>query len=428
MLSNLKNDGYSLGVEYYLPERVFFRNLYGYCRCNTDEFLDEVYSVMANEIEEYVSLVLKQLEDAEKNNGPSAGSNAHILPYSFCKFVDKESGPRSSEQEKQKSRASNYLLSRCYNKICSVAGQLEQSNTNLMYKARSIQEDKETIKRFRKISESADPLSTRDFIRIQKITGVPLTKRTPEIKSYSDNQDIVVRFAIEKVIPSLILRSQRPMLSFLASREWRDVVCGYTAGRGSQSCVILLNSDENREFSEYMNSCFEELQNIANLSQEKQKVSQLGSVLVKIYDKIYTEHRKGAIWGVQCDRIPECKKVDSQRNSALLNADNKQYEHDWIISTHILNWLEWHHFEHQDIPEFLKSVGRVIDKIRSYVVEQIGASFTIDEFRKCKREEEPCDSLFAWSNCGDLLKLLLSTIHIEPIIFLKQHKEGGRYE
>ena len=419
-MSNLKNEGYVLKETYYLPERVFFCNLYGYCRCKKDEFLDEIYTMMGNEIEEYISVVKNQLEIAEKSHGKRTSDTAHFLPTYFRNFVDKESKLKTSIEGTTNLRASNYLLSRCYKMICSVANQKVLPNVNITYKASKIKEDRETLDRFKEISESAAPLSSRDFDRIQKAIGAPLNKRTSKLKSYSDNQDIVVRFAIENVIPSLILRSQRPMLSFLASRDWHDVVCKNVAGNGIATCVISVNSLDDMGFSEFMNSCFEELKTIANRPKEKQDVSQVGSVLIKMYNRIDFEHKSGTIWGIRCDNSPLPNAIEV---NSLPNVDNKKYEYDWLISTHILKWLDLYNFTHQDIPEFMESIDRVIDRIRPQVLAQIGKAFTMDEFRACKREGEPSSSLFDWSGCEDLLRLLLSTIRIEPIVFFKHHEK-----
>ena len=369
-LSNLKNEGYILGKEYYLPERVFFCNLYGYCRCNTDDFLDEAYSMMGNHIEESLSVVLNHLETAEKHYEKNTSKSAHFLPPFFKKFVEKEIKFQSSQKEKEHPRASNYLLSRCYYKVCAVVDYIERSDVNKTYNARDLAEDRETIDRFREISVGANPLSARDFNRIQQATGVPLTKRTSETKSYSDNQDIVVRFAIEKVIPAMILRPQRPMLSFLASRDWHDVVCNKNVANGIAACVILVDPVDDRGFSEYIKACFEELKTIANLPKEKQDVSQIGSVLLKMYNRIYVEHKNGTLWGIRTDDPPlrDVQKTVSQENDKLPLADDKKYEHDWLISTHILNWLDSHNFMHQDIPEFRLSA--LVSKPQNIVIGQ----------------------------------------------------------
>lgn len=252
---------------------------------------------------------------------------------------------------------------------------------------------------------------------------MPLTHRSKEIKSFSDNQDIVVRFAIEKVIPSLILNTRGPMLSFLASKDWRDVVCKIINEKGMPDTVVYVNEVDDKGFSEYMNACFMELKAIADLPQKQQDSSQIGSVLIKIYDRINHEHISGAIWGTRHCSPRDAIMENSLKKSDLPYTDDKQYEHDGLLSTHILNWLECHNFKHQDIPEFMESIGKVIDRIRPQVLAQIGTAFTMDEFRAFKREDESCNSLFAWPGCEELLRLLLTTIRSEPILF-KNHENG----
>ena len=72
----------------------------------------------------------------------------------------------------------------------------------------------------------------------------------------------------------------------------------------------------------------------------------------------------------------------------------------------------------------MESIGRVIDKIRPQVLAEVGTAFSMEEFRACRRENEPDNSLFAWTSCEGLLRLLLATIRIEPIILFKQHERG----
>lgn len=415
-MSILKNEGYLEGKEYYLPERVFFHNLCGYCRCKTDDFLDEIYWVMGRDIEDHISDILLHLEAAEKNHNKSTKKTARFLPPSFKKFVDEEECKLKSSK-----KDSYYLLSRCYKNICAANDHILRANTNKTYNPSNLVEDRKTIERFQKISDGANPLSTRDFNRIQHATGVPLTRRTPEIRSYTENQDIVVRFAIEKIIPSMIIRQQRPMLSFLASRDWQDVVCKKNASNGISDCVIVVDSIDDKGFSKAMSTCFEELKTIANHPKDEQNDTQLGSVLIKMYNRIYAEHKNGIIWGIQSTNAHLSK---TQKEGSLSLADDKKYEHDGLISTHILNWLDTHHFAHQDIPEFMESIGRVIDKIRPQILAEIGTTFSMEEFRTCGRVDESCNSLFAWASCECLLRLLLDTLRVEPIIFFKCHDNG----
>lgn len=369
---------------------------------------------MEEEIEKSVDIILQDIEFTEKLEMRDSRSKARLLPSDFGKFVKKRS-------EQSTKKASDYLLTKCYSSVYSAASYAANLCVDLTYRPLNLAEDRKTLEYFQKICHHAEPLSLRELNRILEPSSVPLTHPNARISAYSKNQNDVVAFTVHKVFPVMLLHAKRPLLSVLASKDWKEIICKYPTEKGFPTGVVEINPELEKEFEAFMRSSFEQLRKIEELPEEDQDPHEIGCVLLGIYDKICVYHKNGMIWGIPDYRKKSRRSKSSEENMPPL-MDDEIYKYDSLISEHILNLMEWTHVVHEDTAEFMKYMDRIIDKVRVQVLSKTGVTFTLEELRKFRKKDQVGGSLFLWNGNESLLRRLIDTIHDEPEVFFEQHE------
>ena len=402
---------YASEDKYYLPERIFFRNLFNCCQCRKEDFLEKIKAVMEQDIEKSIESLLKDIEFAEGLDETTTGSKRHLLSTDFLNYVKKES-------KKSNGRASNYSLTNYYRRISSAASNACLDSDALSYKPTKIAEDRKVLELFQTLYQDAEPLSLRELNRILEPTGKILLDQGTEMHTYTNNQDTVVVFTILKVIPDIFIHAERSRLSLLTSKNWKDVVCKYQAEKGFPSGVMEIDTSTKADFENYMCSCFDKLKEIAKLPQNDQEVDNIGELLLKMYDRIVTEHKKGKIHGLpdQHTKYRKCSKYSSGETNVTQVADDELFQYDGFVSIHITNLLEWINIAHDDNCEFMEYIDRLIDKNRDHILRQLNKTFTLDELRKFQKDSESGNSLFLWQGNEHLLRLLIHAMHDEAVV------------
>lgn len=395
---------YAIKDKYFLPERVFFCNLFNCCHCKKEDLLGKIKALMEKEIENYTANIFENICCAEKLNKQKPGNDECLLPSDFIKFVKKNYNKQTLKQE-------GYLLTKCYEQVSSAAFMANEKYLCLLSTPLGITQDKEILACFKSICQDAEPLSLRDLNRMLQPIGTPLPSPNSSIHSYSRNQNNVVNFAIQKVFPLILIHSDRSSLSLLTSHNWHDIVCKYNAGTGFQSCVIEVNPSIEEEFRKIMHSCFDKLTKIAELPNEEQLTEDVGKLLLKIYNTIIAYHQNGMLLGVpdQRSKCPDDEHI-------VQPVDDEAYQYDGLISTHITNLMEWTYIVHKDTRQFMEYIDRIIDKIRAHILKQLNATFSMDELRKFQKDGEPSNSLFLWRGNEHLLRLLIHAMHDEAVV------------
>lgn len=416
-----RSQRYIPGQRYYLPESVFFSNLLECCQCDSNIVFERITTTMQADIDICVNRILNIINYIERTFPETKASEPkHLLPNDFIKFV-KQNGEGSTEKGKA------YLLLRCYQRIHSTLSWVENLSENVDTRPQCLDEDKFILYSFQGQAKKLDAVSHRESFRIKSATGVPVKEKSARINTYSKNQNEIIRFTIEKVLPDMIIRSENNLLSYFTSNSWHDVVCKSTLISGIKRGVIIIDSNNSDDLVKFIQSRFNYFRAISTHQNLYDEIQQFGKNLLEVYDKLSVCHKNGAICGFEADYDPRTHS-DFADHQVCTPMDDAEYERDAYISDHIIKLLEWLHFTYENTPSFMDSIDRVIDRIRPQVMEQLGVAFSLDEFRKFEKEGCSGSSLFVWPGCELLLALVLDAIHYEPIVFMKKMIVGGRHE
>ncbi|MDD6194935.1 MAG: hypothetical protein PUB19_08560 [Lachnospiraceae bacterium] len=416
-MNKLRNQRYSFEQAYYLPERVFFLNLLQYCECDHKIILERITTRIRREIDAHVNHILGNIQHIEDKFPDAITTDPeHLLPDDFLKFVKDHCGNRTDKR-------GHYLLWQCYQRthtVVSWVDNLYDIIDDKKSRPQCIDEDRQLLRSYQDWVRDLSAVSLRGSFRINVATGIPVSKKSPQIKSFSPNQNNVIRFAMEKVFPDLIIRSERPLLSSFIAKSWHDVVCKSSLKNGVSSTVIIIDSCKENGFVKDMQSRFDLLREIASHQCPEDETQHFGEILLGIYDRLSDYHKNGVIYGLEANYIPE-QYSDFENQESSIPVDDKAYEWDSLIATHIINYLKWVNSTYDNTPDFMESIDRVIDKIRPQVLYQIGTTITLEEFRKLEKEGCDKNSLFLWPCCTHLSSPLFKALFAENIIFMKGH-------
>lgn len=416
-MNDPRSQRYSFEQEYYLPERVFLSNLLQCCECDSNIVFERITTAMQGEVNTNVNYIFEIIKDVERRHATiKEGQPEHLLPNDFINFV-KQNCEKTTEREK------HYFLLQCYQRIPTVVSWVEKLSEKLDARPRYLHEDKRLLKIYQDTIMDLCAVSRRESFRIKTATGALFKKKKPQINTYSDNQNKILRFAMEKVLPDVFINSDSQALSSLASKSWHDVTCKSTLVNGAVGGVIVIDSNNGNDFIRFMRSQFDVLKKIEKNQNPDEKLQLLGETLLAIYNKLSVCHQNGVIRGLKDDYIPNLNfnYVNKKTEPTIDSAD---YELDSYISAHIINFLEHSNGTYEKKPSFMESIDRVIEKIRPKVLEQIGVTITLEEFRKFMKEGCTGNSLFLWPCCIHLVPMLINALFDEPIIFMKCHENG----
>ena len=416
-MSESRNQRYNFDQEYYLPERVFFSNLLQCCRCDTSIVFERISTTMQSEVNTNVTYIFEIIKNMERKHVRiKEGQPEHLLPNDFISFVKRNC-------EKTTNRGKYYFLLQCYQRMQIAVSWAEKYSEALDALPRYLNEDKRLLKLCENATLDLCAVSKRESFRLKSATGFLSKQNKPQINTYSDNQDQIIRFALENVFPDIILNSDSQVLATLVDKGWHDMVCKSTLINGVVGTAIIIDSDSGNDFVRFMRSQFNVLKKIEGNQEPDEKIRILGKTLLAIHNKLSVCHQNGVIRGVEKDYIPNTNSncVNNEVESSIDNAD---YERDSYISAHIINFLERTNGVYEKTPVFMESIDRVIDKVRSVVLEQIGTTITLEEFRRFKKAGCEGNSLFLWPCCIHLTPLVVNALFDEPIVFLKRHGNG----
>lgn len=403
--------GYTLERKYYLPERVFFLNLIQCCSSDPMSVMDRITTKMQYEINIRIKYILATIQQIEgKYPEETAPEIKHILPNDFLKFVDK----KCKNLDKKKN---HYLLLQCYLRILDadlwvrrVSEDIEDSKA----KPQCLSDDKQLLNEFSKCIEDLSAISLREYYRILNTIGKPLSKKSNQIRTFSRNENKVIQFTVENVLPDLIIYSESLSLSFFISNRWYDVVCKTRLKNGMLYGVIIIDSQKGDCFRKEIQTWFNSLKEIAKDPEPEEKTQKFGEILLSIYNYISVNHQNGVIYGMDADYIPQHSDLANQQ--ASVPEDNKTFEWDGYIASHIFNYLKTFESTYENSPEFMASIDKVIEKIRPQIQEQIESTISFVEFRRCKKEGQSANTMFLWPSCTHLLPLLNKALHDASVI------------
>lgn len=407
-----RDQRYSFKHLYYLPERVFFSNLLQYCECDHKIILERITTRMQREINTHINHILESIQHIEEKYPDAITTDPeHLLPDDFLKFVKYNCGNRTDIR-------GHYLLWQCYQRIDTVV-----SWVNNLYdiiddkksRPRRIDEDRQLLESYQDWVKDLSAVSLRNSYRIKSVTGVPVSKSSPQVKSFSPKQNNVIRFAMEKVFPDLIVCSERPLLTSFVTKNWYEVVCKSSLENGVTDTVIIIDSLKENDFVKDMQSRFDLLKEIASHQCPQEETQRFGEILLGIYDKLSDCHKNGVIYGLEAGYISG-QYSDFENQESSIPVDNEAYRWDSIIAAHIINYLKWANSSYENTPDFMESIDKVIDKIRPQVLDQISTTITLEEFRKLEKEGCDKNSLFLWPCCTHLSSPLFKALFDEHII------------
>ena len=406
--------------KFYVPERVFFCNLFRCCQCEPSVLFDEINETMREDIREYQYAIGCQIDNVAKKDLPLV-ENEHILPGSFIKFIE-----RKSQQNSQK--AGNYVLTKCHRTICEVERSVKQGITKRKYKPANTSEDKEMLKMFEKLYSVSEALSERQFHRILQPFDEAPNASFSEGKTYSADTNHIVRFTIRKVFPKMRTPRGKSFLVSLTSKRWQDIVYMVPAKKRTNIRVISVDDVNRDDFETSMQHHFDKLKKFE--SDLNMDIEAVGDVLLEMYDEICDHNKDGTIFGLKYNSISTADSSDLNFTEEIqvMIADNEKYKYEMEMSCHILNFLRWIHMPPNENREFMESIDKIIERIQDQVLCKIGSSFTVEEFCSFRKTDCSSDSLFLWCGNADLLYQLIDAMHNEFFVYSTIIEMGGQHE
>lgn len=405
----------NIGTVFYVPERVFFYNLYRCCQCSHNKLLSKINDAMIYEINEQLSYLDVLIDNLTCTEDTVIKDCSHILPSSLIDFVKKTCNSKQS-------RSQNYFLTTCLDLIRD-ATQDARRYKNKKYRKSIIQEDKDTIAQFREMisDPNATALSKRELDRLLHSTGYSATGNIADIKTYTPNQDCIVKFIISKVFPTIITSPRKPFIASIANDGWQDIIYCCSELTHYNLHVVSIDSSAKDKFECIMKSSFQNLQkNESDYSALELYYEEHGNELLNIYEIICAYNKHNKIRGLKYN---QSTSLDSEEKEPPV-CDDATLEYDAVISTHIVNYINLLNLVHKNGPDYMDCITRIIEKVRTPVVTKVNMS----ELLNCQRKDFQSDSLFLWDGNENLLQHLIAAINEEQDVFFSTIETGGQYE
>lgn len=400
---------------FYVPERVFFYNLYRCCQCSHNKLLSKINDTMIYEINEQLTYLGDLIDNLTCTEDTVIMDSSHILPSSFIDFVTRTCNSKQS-------RAKNYFLKTCLDLVRD-ATQDARRYKNRTYRKSIIQEDKQTITQFHEMisDPNATALSKRELDRLLHSTGNSTTGNTTDIKTYTPNQDCIVRFIISKVYPAMITSSRNPFVAAIANDGWQDIIYCCSELTHSNLHVISIDSSVKDNFEYIIKSSFQNLQKAeSDYPALELYYEEYGNELLNIYETICTYNRHNKIRGL---KHIQNTFLNSEEIEQLV-CDDAALEYDAVISTHIVNYINLRNIKHRNDAQYMDCIARIIEKVRTPVVTKVNMSELLNRQRKGFKS----DTLFLWDGNENLLQHLIAAINEERDVFFSTIETGGQYE
>ena len=414
-----RNQQYIVGQKYYLPERVFFSNLLQCCECKPKAMFERITATMQREIEIYIKGISSNIEYIEKRFPKDiTAKTEHLLPGDFSNFVNEYCRDPSS-------RKRHYLLLECYQRVQTAVSWINNAIEDICGQPKHLNEDKETLNTYKDCIRNLSAVTEHEYYRIKATTYSPTTKKSSRISSYSVNQNEIVRFTMEKVIPEIIIHSERQLLSAFSLSRWHELIFESALQNGDVRRVIRVDSTKSNDFVKDIKAQFILLDEIAQHHSPEEEIKRFGEILMKILDLLAAYHQNGTIYGFEAGYVPS-EYFDSS-NLKELPVDDELYTDDSLIAIHIihyLNYLNLYDTAYTKTLEFMEALDEIIDRIRPQVLEQIGRTITKEEFSGFEKVGYEGNSLFLWPCCSCLTRLLFKAL-LESVFFGNVMKMGG---
>lgn len=442
------------------PESIFFQNIFKFCVCSHEDLLMEINDIIREAIEESVQSIKEKVIEAlniSKNGSASFKSSHlrhHLLSDEFISYVIwlEENQNRVNEaqcsamhDDDSKTKGLYCQLFKSQEKVNRLSSHVRRQSKKKVFCVDALNEDIDTLNRFSGLLINQEAVSEKTFIRYT-IEHVP---RYPSESNKEKKRRAVIFVLLKKVLTSSVAADGSPNFDsclFVSKIDWREVF--YDVHGGKIECDVFADGECSPQYAEFVESVhakFEELRDLVkgNYKEGKKegtlsKEEKIGDILYEIYKKLkdYSgafESEYGSKYlspspdtkaddaDVKPDDVSEKQDdLDTKPDDVNEKPDNAQYKYDSIIFTHITNFMRWIGVPLGNSQDFLDSIQRITDTIREDLVAKINNSFSLEEF---KRGRKDCciKSLFLWEDNTDLLYKLLEAIHL---IFGEGQKKG----
>lgn len=381
-----------LSQDNYIPERLYFNNLFSCCCCTPNELHTAINDQIVKDINEEMSLLEKSIKKYSRHEGGS------LLPHHFiseANKLEKILSNLSSNNCKGRYKLPDYCLIKYYNIIKRTNFIIEKGNGNLSDVPSNQKKDIEIFENFSRCMQQltsdldAGAISEKNLQRFLKPCGIP----------YKNNQPGLILYTLKNVFPRFINSNGNTFSESIKNINWKDII--YKDIEKNEQKIYL--DEKSHSFSEIEAYFEEQFNKLIHTPEDNFK--EIGNILVELYEKLVDLYKNDFLSSQQ---NPNPRETDV--NIEISDKNTSMTEYDSILSSHILEFMRWLPMISSPPyqPELLQCIESVIDKIRNYIID--------NDDLKNKMLSNHQDNLFIGNSNVDLRKKLIFALHNDVYI------------